>query len=119
MRVAEDDYGTNGEIEAMNKEENIIYKFNKTIESLLPKIEKETNEFIEFIEKNKIDYFIKKAINNKKYLSDFDNIIEYRLDYLMTPYTKKFFDKILYYWEELNPKSAKDYKKFYNEFWEE
>jgi aspartyl aminopeptidase len=110
----------------MDKEKNNLKKIidkleknQKAIEKLLPKVEKETNEFVNFIENNKTDYFIKKEIDDKKYLNDFEKIIEYRLDRLMFPEGKKFFDKILYYWEELNEESAKFYREYYKEMWEE
>ncbi len=106
----------------MDNEENIkkiIEKYTKSIESLLPKIEEKTNELIDFIEKNKVDYFIKKSNNDEKYLSDFEKIVEFRLDHLMNPYTKKLFDKVIYYWGELNSKSANEYKILYDQCWEE
>jgi thiamine kinase-like enzyme len=109
----------------MDKEKNNLKKLIKEIEKeqkeikkLIPKLENETNQFVEFIKNNKTNYFIKKEINDKKYLKDFEKIIEYRLDQLMFPGAKKFFDKILYYWEELNPESSKFYKNLYQEMWE-
>ncbi len=110
----------------MDKEKNNLKKLidgieknQKAIEKLIPKVEKETNEFVKFIEKNKTNYFIKKEIGNKKYLKDFEKIIEFRLDFLNFPEAKKFFYKVLYYWHELNPESAKFYENLYKEMWEE
>ena len=99
-----------------------MQEFNKTIESLLPEVEEATNQLIKFIENNKIDFLVKKEIKNKeneKYVKEIESTIERALDYLMNSYTKKYFDEILSSWEELNPKSAKDYKIFYKENWED
>lgn len=98
--------------------EDILRNFDKTIELLLPELNRETDELVEYIKREKGNYFLKKEINDVEYLKTFDNYIEFQLDYLTTPYTKTQFNKVLYYWNELNPESAENYKKLYEELYD-
>lgn len=83
--------------------ESIIERIN----SLIPELEKETNQLIEFIKNNKKNY------TNKKTIEQINRYVEYELDFLMNPFTEKQFYKTLSHWEKLNPESANDYKKLY------
>lgn len=104
-----------------NNMKDIFDQLNKQINSLLPEIEKETNNLIEEMERTKPEYLSK--INStqkedKEFIKKITNNIEYKLDFLTTPFTKKQFSKAVKYWEKLNPESAKYYKELYKDLYE-
>lgn len=103
--------------------EKIINSIKESLEAippLLPGVEKEVDQIIEFLQEHKVEYLIKKESKNPKdvqYIKEFDNKVEYELDFLNNPFVEKYFFKALYYWGELNKESAKYYKESFKDLY--
>jgi len=95
--------------------------FNKKFKDKLPEINKEVDEIINFLKTEKNNYILGRessSLEDKKYIDKVDNKIELYLDYLMNPYISNEFNRIIKYWEPLNPESADDYKEMFNQLYE-
>ena len=96
----------------------LLEKLNEKIKPLLPEVELEVNEEIKFIHKQKEEYYLRKKSRKNEdviFVKEFENKIELKLDYLMNPFTEKYFLLLLESYKEINPESANYYMKMYKE----
>jgi len=83
------------------------------LDILLPAIRKDVEKTIDFIQEITPYYHDWKKSEkeeDKLYIADLEKELEKKLHYLITPFTKNEFQKMLYYCGELNPEAEKKYR---------
>jgi hypothetical protein len=96
----------------------LLEKLNENVKSLLPDVESAINEEIKFIHEQKEEYYLRKKSGKNEdmiFVKEFENKIELNLDYLMNPFTEKYFLLLLENYKEISPESANYYMKMYKE----